>query len=91
MTDIKTEKVFSQSFPEQPLQLSPEIEIQDTTSVTALETEYDDQDYNQQDFDYETADDNQGWIFNIIFIINILTFRCNCCQGRSNQISHLQR
>ena len=61
MTDIKTEKVFSQSFPEQPLQLSPEIEIQDPASVTVLETEYDDQDYTQPDFDYEESDDNYGW------------------------------
>merc|ERR1712203_927652 len=46
-SDIKTEKVFP-----------PEIEIEDTTSVTVLDTEYDDQDYHQPDFDYETSDDN---------------------------------
>ena len=56
ISNIKTEEV-------RPLQLSPEIEIQDTTSVTVLETEYDDQDYTQQDFDYETSDDNHGWCF----------------------------
>ena len=71
MTDIKAEKFFSQSFLEQPLQLSPEIEIQDTTSVSVLETEYDDQDYNQQDFDYETSDDNHGGYFNLILKMNV--------------------
>ena len=69
-SDIKTEQVFSAPLPARPLQLSPEIEIQETSSVL-LETEYDDQDYNQQDFDYETSDDNHGWYFNLISKINL--------------------
>ena len=54
ISDIKTEAV------------RPEIEIDETTSVTVLETEYYDEDYNQQDFDYETSDDNHGWYSNLI-------------------------
>ena len=60
-SDIKTEQVFSAPLPARPLQLSPEIEIQETSSVL-LETEYDDQDYNPHDFDYETSDENHGWL-----------------------------
>ena len=73
ISDIKTEQVFATPLPVEPLQLSPspEIEIQDSTSVAVLETEYDDQDYNQQDLDYETSDDNHGWYFNLIWKMNV--------------------
>ena len=59
ISDIKTEAV------------RPEIEIDETTSVTVLETEYYDEDYNQQDFDYETSDDNHGWYSNLILKMNL--------------------
>ena len=68
-SNIKTEKVFSPSFPARPLQLAPELEVEDTTSVSVLETEYDDQDYTQPDFDYEESDDNYGWY---LFFLNLI-------------------
>ena len=70
-SNIKTEKVFSPSFPARPLQLAPELEVEDTTSVSVLETEYDDQDYTQPDFDYEESDDNYGW-YNGYFFLNLI-------------------
>jgi len=67
---IKTEKVFSPSFPALPSQLSPELE--DTTSVMVPETEeYDDQEYNQPDFDYEASDENHGWYFYLILKMTV--------------------
>ena len=75
---IKTEKVFSPSFPALPSQLSPELE--DTTSVMVPETEeYDDQEYNQPDFDHEASDENHGWYFYLILKMTVWTFRGNCC------------
>jgi len=57
---IKTEKVYS--IASEPAQ--DELEFQDMSSVAVAgeETEYDDQDYSYQEFDYETSDENHDLI-----------------------------